>query len=252
MGEFPGKPAEAFLLITPDAVVRHLTGEIVRRLASAGLRVGHFRVHHTPPPQVQRFHARNPYVVDDPELYAMASRLLDLGPSVALLLVDDRTGGDDLFDRLNKLKGYGEPRYAQPGSLRHDLRSINTLLNLVHSAANAEELVRDREVFFDEAGGDVDGGKIHAAIDDLHRLVPRETRDLDTILDTVREKAPGIDSYFSASAGAQETGIAAAGMCYVHRAGVDLDRWAHLVLHTSMRFPPRLDGALHVAEGSTG
>jgi nucleoside diphosphate kinase len=211
-------------------------------VTAAGLRVSRLRIHHTPPRQVERFHARNPYVVEDPELYAMARRLLDLGPSVALLLVGDRTGPDDIFDRLNKLKGYGEPRYALPGSLRHDLRSINTMLNLVHSAATAEELVRDREVFFDGTCADIDGEKIHAVIDDLHRLVPRETRDLAAILDGVREKAPGIDAYFSASAGPQESGIAAAGMSYVRRAGVELDRWAHLVLHTSMRFPPRLDG----------
>lgn len=231
---------EAFLLITPDAIARHATFEILRRLHEAGFQVTRFRVHHKPPQDIERFHARNAYVKADPQLHAMARELLSLGPSLALLLAADAAAGTgDVFTRLSALKGFGDPRYALPGSIRRDLRSINVLLNLVHAAVDEEELIRDREVFLGEPTENAFGGLLQAAIDELHRRVPHEARDLTAVLAAVRQRAPAIDAYLSEDA--QDPADVAAGMAYVRRSGVELDRWARLLLRTSIRFPMSLD-----------
>jgi nucleoside diphosphate kinase len=226
---------EAFLLVTPDAVARHLTGEIVRRLSDKGLQVARFRIHLTAPNQIELFHARNPYVVADPQLHGMARELFALGPCVALGLVNDNGSPGDVFRRVNALKGLGEPTSALPGTLRHDLGSINTLLNLVHTASDPHEAVRDRLVFFEDGSGVYGGRSLPDAIGELEAWIPREARDLGDVLDQVRGVAPAVDGYVYSDFRSPDT--ADAGMAYVAEAGVVLDSWARLVLRTSMRFP---------------
>jgi nucleoside diphosphate kinase len=225
------------MLITPDAVLRHLTHDIVARVELAGLSVERFRVHWEPPPGIEGFHLRNAYVAADPQLLSMARELLELGPSIALLLAGAADGGD-VFERVAALKGFGDPRYALPGSIRHDLGSTNVLMNLIHAADGALEFARDREIFLAEPTEAASCGRLARAIAELRSLFPREERELADILAALRVDAPDIDRYVSEEA--QEVADVAEGMAYLRAAGAAPDRWAHLVLRTSMRFPALL------------
>src|SRR3954469_7248345 len=123
----------AFLLLTPDAVRRHLAAPIVGRVRAAGLRVLAYRVLDAAPADLRQFHHRHPSVAADPTLYDLAARLFAAGPMVALRLTI-AAGAPTASERLTRLKGAGDPTRAEPGTLRRDFRAINTILNLVHAS----------------------------------------------------------------------------------------------------------------------
>ena len=144
----------ALMLITPDAVQRGLSAEVVRRVGLAGFRVVGHRPWYTAPDNLDAFHRRNGPVDRDPRLYRLVEQLFALGPLLALAVQE---GGDhqpdQVHQRLKVLKGLGDPAYAAPGSIRNDLRSMNTILNIVHSSDDAEDTAREASWFLEAGPG---------------------------------------------------------------------------------------------------
>ena len=70
--------------------------------------------------------------------------LLPATPSLFLAL----HGPDDAALWLSENKGPANPKYRQPGQLRHGLGSFSTLLNFVHTSDEPADFVRELAVYF--------------------------------------------------------------------------------------------------------
>ncbi|HZN20293.1 MAG TPA: hypothetical protein VFB84_19195 [Micromonosporaceae bacterium] len=58
---------------------------------------------------------------------------------------------DSAADRLTGLKGKSDPRLGRPGELRTELGAMNKIINLVHSAEETADVVRECAILLDEA-----------------------------------------------------------------------------------------------------
>lgn len=178
---------ECLVVITPDALVRHLGSPVIERLRDNGFEVVTHRLLWTPPVEIDAFHRRHATVAADRELYRLADALFELGPSLVLLLThsgvpDERA----MFELMHELKGRGDPAYAAPGSIRHDLGAVNTILNIVHATDSAAETAREKEIFLagqPDRGGEEDVADTLALVE---RVLPRETRSFDALVGGVR------------------------------------------------------------------
>lgn len=177
---------ECILLLTPDAMVRHLGVPIMARVAEAGFQVRTHRLLWTPPGRIGEFHDRHETVAADPALQALAQMLFELGPTLVAVLalpgVDDAT----VYGRLRALKGRGDPAYAEPGSLRHDFGAVNTILNLVHTTESEVETRRERKIFL--RGHDSAGHDLASTLAMVERVLPKENRSYGDVLAGVRRK----------------------------------------------------------------
>jgi nucleoside diphosphate kinase len=178
----------AFLLITPDAVVRHLASPILKRVRLARLRVLAHRVLATAPADLRQFHYRHPSVAADQTLYDLASRLFGSGPLVAVLLTTS-DGAGDASGMLAQVKGAGNPNVAEPGTLRRDFRAINTILNLVHSSDDTANALAESQLFDVPLPACSDGDRnLDAQVDALCRTIPREWREYDDVVAELRSR----------------------------------------------------------------
>ncbi|MFI5758521.1 nucleoside-diphosphate kinase [Streptomyces sp. NPDC051569] len=181
----------ALMVITPDAVHRDLGAEIVRRVHLAGFRVAAHRLWPAAPGNLDAFHRRNEPVARDPELYRLVEALFDFGPLLALAVQEGEGRPPyDVHRRLAELKGRGDPAYAAPGSIRKDLGSINTILNIVHSSDDAEDTAREAAPFLEGGHGPLESGlpELHRCLRLLGRGRPPERRMFGDVLAGVRAR----------------------------------------------------------------
>jgi nucleoside diphosphate kinase len=179
-----------FVLAAPDALARHLGGEVVRRLAATGFMPAGWRVVWHRPPNLDAFHERNITQVWKAYLYRLVDRLFAFGPTVALL-VRDTTPHSRLssHQRLRLVRGGSEPVNASPGTIRGDLGSINAMLALLHSADSPADSHRESGVFAGPSGFE------HGEPVDLDRLLallelgrPAERRGYEAVVAGVRAR----------------------------------------------------------------
>jgi nucleoside diphosphate kinase len=181
----------ALMLITPDAVHRGLATEVVRRIRLAGFRIAGHRLWQTAPRDLDGFHRRNGPVDRDPRLYRLVEELFAFGPLLALAV---REGAgrppEQVHQRLSLVKGRGDPACAAPGSIRKDLRSINTILNIVHSSDDAEDTAREAGWFLEAGEGPLETGpvELYRCLRDLEHGGPADNRPFEEILGGVRAR----------------------------------------------------------------
>ncbi|HSR25175.1 MAG TPA: hypothetical protein VLW53_16590, partial [Candidatus Eisenbacteria bacterium] len=74
--------------------------------------------------------------------------LLEAGPSLLLLVRGPAGAGGTgtTADRLKELKGPSDPALARPGQLRHEMGGMNKVINLVHSAEEWSDVVRETAI----------------------------------------------------------------------------------------------------------
>jgi len=150
-----------FALISPDALARHLGIAVLDRMLAAGFAPVAWRVLWHRPADLDNFHGRNISQAWQTYLYRLVDQLFAFGPTIALLLADERPDpGQASHQRLRLIKGSSDPDLAGPGSIRGDLASINVMLALMHSADSASDSRTESTVFFGPqgypAGADVD------------------------------------------------------------------------------------------------
>ena len=150
-----------FALISPDALARHLGIAVLDRMLAAGFAPAGWRVLWHRPADLDNFHGRNISQAWQTYLYRLVDQLFAFGPTIALLLADERSDpGQASHQRLRLIKGPSDPDLAGPGSIRGDLASINVMLALMHSADSASDSRTESTVFFGPqgypAGADVD------------------------------------------------------------------------------------------------
>jgi nucleoside diphosphate kinase len=181
-----------FALISPDALARHLGIVVLDRMLAAGFAPVSWRVLWHRPADLDNFHGRNISQAWQTYLYRLVDQLFAFGPTIALLLADERPEpGQDTHQRLRLIKGSSDPELAGPGSIRGDLESINVMLALMHSADSASDSRTESTVFFgpqgDPAGADLE--ELRTVLGLLQRSKAPERRGYRQVLAGLRARA---------------------------------------------------------------
>lgn len=127
-------------IIKPDAVAKHVIGEIYTRFERAGLRIVAAQMMHLSREQAEGFYAvhRERPFFNDLVTFMMS------GPVMVQVLE-----GDDAIARNRELMGATDPRQAAPGTIRADFAtSIDA--NAVHGSDAEETAATEIGFFFGE------------------------------------------------------------------------------------------------------
>ncbi|MPV39033.1 nucleoside-diphosphate kinase [Georgenia subflava] len=138
----PSQPERTLVLIKPDGVARHLTGEILRRIEAKGYTIVALEQRSADTELLGEHYAEHqgkPFF--DPLVDFMMS-----GPVVAAVVEGNR-----VIEGFRSLAGTTEPTAAAPGTIRGDLgRDWGTTVvqNLVHGSDSAESAAREIGLWF--------------------------------------------------------------------------------------------------------
>ncbi|MFG1923945.1 nucleoside-diphosphate kinase [Cryptosporangium sp. NPDC048952] len=246
----------ALLLLKPDAVVRRQLTPAIDWLTTRGWRVAHAgRVH------VNRWAIRafwqyqwNTATRDRREMADLYMTATD-----SLLLVLGAPGGaEGAAETLTRAKGTSDPTRCRPGQLRFALGTLNQQLNLVHSADEPADLVREIGICCTEAERAV-VFRAMAAGTDAEDVARRLARTLESEHEPLDLTLAGTVARLVARLGDEPEHARlrrcledvrdgrATGWRYVvglaERAGVPLTRWDRVVLGTYL-LDPTLPGVV--------
>jgi len=155
----PGEPTrtksmdyteETLVLIKPDALERGVTGEILRRLEAAGLRIRNLRWVRLSRALLEQHYAE--LNAKNPRAFDRNTRYLVDKSAVALVLT-----GVNAIGKVRLLIGPTDPSVAPPGTIRGDLSSDSIafadsqdrgLGNLVHAADSRDSAKKEIALWF--------------------------------------------------------------------------------------------------------
>lgn len=130
-----------FSIIKPDATERNLTGKIIDKFESAGLRVVASKRIHMSREQAEGFYA----VHKDRPFFGELTEFMMSGPVVVQVLE-----GEDAIARNREVMGATNPAEAAPGTIRAEFaRSIGE--NSVHGSDAPETAAEEIKFFFTDA-----------------------------------------------------------------------------------------------------
>ncbi|HHX87581.1 MAG TPA: nucleoside-diphosphate kinase [Firmicutes bacterium] len=127
-------------MIKPDAVQRHLIGEIINRLEKKGLQLVALKMIRVSSELAARHYAEH----RGKSFYESLISFITSGPVVAMVWE-----GEQAVAVVRKLVGATDPRSANPGTIRGDL-AMFTGNNVVHASDSPESASREIELFFRE------------------------------------------------------------------------------------------------------
>jgi nucleoside-diphosphate kinase len=125
-------------MIKPDAVRKHLIGEILRRVEVAGFTIIDLkmtRLSTTKVIKLYQVHKGKPF-------FEKLVKFVSSGPVVGVLLT--RT---DAVKKLREIVGATDPKEARKGTIRYDLATELTQ-NAVHASDSAESFKYESKIFF--------------------------------------------------------------------------------------------------------
>ena len=130
-------------IIKPDAVARNVIGEICRRIEQTGLRIIAARMIHLTKEQAEEF-----YIVHkDRPFYHQLVEFMISGPVLVQVLE-----GENAITTYRQLMGATIPKFAAPGTIRHDLSAENPNSevheNAVHGSDSQENAETEIDFFF--------------------------------------------------------------------------------------------------------
>lgn len=126
------------VLIKPDAVRRHLIGEILARYERRGLSIVAMDQRIVDPSLSDAHYAEHV----DKAFYPALREFITGGPLVALVLQ-----GDSAIEVVRTMNGATDARKAAPGTVRGDL-ALSTSENLVHASDSAESAKGEIDLWF--------------------------------------------------------------------------------------------------------
>lgn len=130
-------------IIKPDAVARNQIGEIYKRLESSGLRIIAAKMVHLTREQAQKFYE----VHHERPFYNQLVEFMISGPVMIQVLE-----GDDAITHYRQMMGATIPKFAAPGTIRHDLAkdTENRMVheNAVHGSDSNETARNEIDFFF--------------------------------------------------------------------------------------------------------
>ena len=129
----------SLILLKPDAVERHLIGEIIGRFERRGLKISAMKmVRFDEKLAKQHYHqlADEPFF---PEILAYMTRT----PIVAMIL----SGPEGAIGAIRKMIGITDGKLAEIGSIRGDF-ALSYRENLIHASDSKESAEREIPIFF--------------------------------------------------------------------------------------------------------
>jgi nucleoside-diphosphate kinase len=127
-----------FAIIKPDAVARHLAGDILKRVEQSGLRLVGLRL-----AQLSRAEAESFYAVHtERPFYKSLCDYMTSGPVIVAVLA-----GDGAVKRWRDLMGATDPAKAAAGTIRKDFGQ-NVEQNATHGSDAPETAAQEIAFFF--------------------------------------------------------------------------------------------------------
>ena len=136
---------QTLLLIKPDGVARGLTEEILSKIESSGLIIKKKVKLTLSKDKAERLYA----VHRGKKFYQGLIKLITSGPLVATLIE-----GENAVKKVRDLMGATDPRKAERGTIRGDLKEENVLTedgiikNIVHGSDSIEAAREEIKIFF--------------------------------------------------------------------------------------------------------
>ncbi len=127
------------VLLKPDAVERHLVGDIISRFERKGLTIAAMQLRTLNKEILAKHYEEH----QGKGFYADLVNFMSRGPVVALVV----EGPDDTWEIVRSMMGATNPRAAAPGTIRGDLGTIFTE-NLIHGSDSAASAEREIQIFF--------------------------------------------------------------------------------------------------------
>ncbi|SHE26384.1 nucleoside-diphosphate kinase [Actinomyces glycerinitolerans] len=137
-------PERILILLKPDAVERHLVGEILRRIEAKGYELTALKL---VLPTAEVLAAHYAEHVDKP-FYPGVVEYMTRGPVVAAV-----AEGQRVVEGVRSLMGATDPTSAAPGTIRGDLGrdwGTNAIQNLVHGSDSPASAEREIAIWFPE------------------------------------------------------------------------------------------------------
>jgi nucleoside-diphosphate kinase len=125
-------------IFKPDAVARHLAGDILKRIEASGLRVVGLRLLQLTRAQAETFyevHKERPF-------YGSLCEYMTSGPVIVAVLA-----GEGAIKRWRDLMGATDPAKAAPGTIRKDFGQ-NVEQNATHGSDAPETAAHEIAFFF--------------------------------------------------------------------------------------------------------
>ncbi len=132
---------QTLAIIKPDGVARNLTGEIIRRAESGGLKISAMKMVHMSKKQAEGFYAVHRGKSFFPSLTAFMSE----GPVVLIVF-----SGEGAIKRWRDLMGATDPAKAEPGTIRRDYGS-SIERNTTHGSDARETAAFETAYWFSQA-----------------------------------------------------------------------------------------------------
>lgn len=127
-----------FAIIKPDAVARHLAGDILKRIEESGLRIVGLRL-----TQLSRVEAETFYAVHkERPFFKSLCDYMTSGPVIVAVLA-----GDGAIKRWRDLMGATDPAKAAAGTIRKDFGQ-NVEQNATHGSDAPETAAQEIAFFF--------------------------------------------------------------------------------------------------------
>lgn len=126
------------VLLKPDAVARRLSGEILRRFETRGLKLVGLKLLQVTSEMSRQHYAEH---VSKP-FYPQLEQFITSGPIIAIALE-----GPEAISVVRAMMGPTNGRQAAPGTIRGDL-GMSRQMNLVHGSDGPEAAVRELAIYF--------------------------------------------------------------------------------------------------------
>lgn len=129
---------QTFVMIKPDGVARGLTGEVIKRLESQGLKILAMKML-----TLDRRTAERLYDVHRGKAFFKGLvEFVTSGPVVTMILE-----GENAVSITRKMIGATDPAKAEPGTIRGDFGG-GVMTNIIHAADSPENAKREMEIIF--------------------------------------------------------------------------------------------------------
>jgi nucleoside-diphosphate kinase len=130
------------VLIKPDAVERHLTGEIIARIERKGLTIAALELRHVSEQLAAQHYAEH----EGKPFFGSLLEFITSGPVVAAIVEGPRA-----IAAFRQVAGGTDPvEKATPGTIRGDF-GLETQFNLVHGSDSTDSAKREIALWFPEA-----------------------------------------------------------------------------------------------------
>lgn len=129
---------QTLVLIKPDAVRRHLVGEIISRFEQRGFHIAALKMMNVDRATVERHYAEH----REKPFFSELVDFMTSGPIVAMVIE-----GPEVIRVVRTMMGAPNPADAAPGSIRGDLASAMPD-NVIHGSDSQESAAREIQIFF--------------------------------------------------------------------------------------------------------